>query len=280
MSRSITTMKLLPAVFLLTWAATATASECDNWQQLHTDWLWCDDFESTTTLSQRYEDVNTNGLSVIGSEGMSGSKGLTQRYTSGQVDAGWIVKYKAEGFPDHVFYRFYHKFGSGFTRFPPKMSRIGYRSHSSWAEIFRVHTWLTSSGLLTADVLAKNSTTTNGSGWLPLATASYPFASHLNEWVAIEVEIKLNAPGKTDGLYRTWINNEQVIERVNVDLRGGTSDKINEVMLDAYWNAGSPGALSRYYDNFVISTQKIGLAGAPIITPTTPPSAPTNVNVQ
>ena len=33
-------------------------------------------------------------------------------------------------------------------------------------------------------------------------------------------------------------------------------------MLDCYWNGGSPKAQSRYYDNLVISTQKIGtLAG-------------------
>lgn len=270
------TANLLVGVVLALAGTTAMAGECDNWQTAHPTWLWCDDFEATTALTARYEDVSTNGMSVVAGDGLSSSKGLTQSYTTGQVDAGWIVKYKAEGFPDHIFYRYYHKFGSGFTRFPQKMSRIGYRDHSTWAEVFRVHSWLTGTGLLTADVLAKNSTQTS-SGWLPLATSTFPFASHPNEWVAIEVEVQLNTPGKADGLHRTWINDQLVIERLNVDLRGNTSNKINEVMLDTYWNESSPGAISRYYDNFVISTQKIGLLGTPATL--APPSPPTNVKV-
>lgn len=255
-------------------AANTWSAECTNWQQQHPEWLWCDDFELISALSQNYEDYSTTGFSVIAGNGMDGSKGLTQQYTSGQVDAGWIVKYKPDGFPDHVFYRYYHKFGSGFTRFPQKMSRIGYRNHSTWKEIYRVHSWMTGTGLLTADVMAKNSSQTS-SGWLPIATeTSFNFASHLNEWVAIEVELKINTPGKTDGLYRTWINDQLVIERLNVDMRGSTSDKINEVMLDTYWNESSPGNIARYYDNFVISTQKIGLIAAATASP---PASPTNV---
>lgn len=252
----------------------ASAGECDNWQTAQPNWLWCDDFEASTTLAQRYEDVSISGMSVIGGNGLLGSKALTQHYIKGQVDAGWVVKYKPEGFPDHIFYRYYHKFDSGFTRFPQKASRVGYRDHSTWSEVFRAHSWLTETGSLTTDVLAKNSTQTTF-GWLPLATANYSFAPHLNEWVAIEVEIKLNTPGKTDGLHRTWISDQLAIERLNVDFRGNTGDKINEVMLDTYWNESSPGSLNRHYDNFVISTEKIGLYSTNN-TPS-PPSAPSNV---
>jgi hypothetical protein len=49
-----------------------------------------------------------------------------------------------------------------------------------------------------------------------------------------------------------------IVERTGVDLRGKMKNKINEVMLDCYWNGGSPKAQNRYYDNFVISTKKIG----------------------
>jgi hypothetical protein len=254
----------------------AWGAECDNWQTAHPEWLWCDDFEATTSLSQRYEDVSTDGMSVVAANGFNGSKGLTQAYTSGQVNAGWVTKSKSTGFPDHIFYRYYHKFGSGYTRFPPKMSRIGYRNFSNWSAVYHVHSWLTDSGTMTADVLASNSTQTNGTGWLQLASANYSFSGHANEWVAVETEVKVNTPGQKDGLYRTWINGTLVIERLNVDLRGSTSDKINEVMLDCYWNGGSTGNLTRYYDNFVISTTKIGLAGTATLAP---PMPPTNVTV-
>lgn len=252
-------MKQLAMLLLAALAGNAaySASECVDWQAQHPDWLWCDDFESTSNLAAKYEDVSTTGFAVADGDGLDGSRGLTQKYTSGQVNAGWIVKYKPEGFPDHVFYRYYHKFGPGYTRYPPKMSRIGYRDHSTWNAIFRVHTWLTESGVLTTDTQSVNSTQGGSAGWLPLLKSDYSFASHPNEWVAVEVEVKLNTPGQRDGLFRTWINDELVMERLNVDLRGATLDKINEVMLDTYWNGGSTGNLSRSYDNFVISTKRI-----------------------
>lgn len=257
----------------------ASAGECDNWQTAQPNWLWCDDFEASTTLAQRYEDVSTKGMAVTSASGLSASKSLEQVYTPGQVDAGWIIKYKSEGFPDHVFYRFYHKFGAGYTTaYPQKMSRIGYRSHSTWTEIFRVHTWFgKTTGILTLDVMAKNSTQANSGGYLPVASSGFSFAEHLDEWVAVEVELKLNTPGSKDGLYRLWLNDSLVVERLNVDMRGTTADKINEVMLDTYWNGGSTGNLKRFYDNFVISTQKIGRYNTAATI--SPPSAPKNVLV-
>ena len=47
-------------------------------------------------------------------------------------------------------------------------------------------------------------------------------------------------------------------EHTGVDVRGNTQEKINEVMLDSYWNGGSPIAQNRYYDDFAISTARIG----------------------
>jgi len=274
-------MKSLPVLALLASLVSplASAAECANWQALHPTWLWCDDFESTASLGSRYEDISSDGMSVTANDGRDGSKALTQRYTTGQVDAGWIVKIKPEGYPDHIFYRFYHKFGTGYVSFPPKMSRVGYRNRSTWTEIFRVHTWLDRpTGTLTADVLAKNSTQANSGGYLSLLSANYSFANHINEWVAVEVELKLNTSGARDGIYRVWVNDSLVIERLNVDIRGSTADKINEVMLDAYWNGGATGNLNRYFDDFVISTQKIGLTAA--AASTSPPMPPTDVDVR
>ena len=54
-----------------------------------------------------------------------------------------------------------------------------------------------------------------------------------------------------------------IVERTNVDIRGSETKLLNEVVLDCYWNGGSPKEQNRYYDNFVISTQRIGLAKNP-----------------
>jgi hypothetical protein len=250
---------LISFVFIA-YGVPSQGAECDNWQASHPSWLWCDSFETSTTLSARYEDVGSTGLSQSSEDAFDGNRSLRQSYEPGQVNAGWIIKVQDEGFPDHIFIRWYHKFGEGYTRLPPKMARTGYRIRSgSWESIFRVHIWTDETDhTLTADVLARNSSQTD-SGWLPLKKSDFNFLEHLQEWVAVELEIQLNSPGEADGLYRVWVDDELKVEALGVDLRGGTQDKINEVMLDGYWNGGSTGDLVRYFDNFVIATSRIGL---------------------
>jgi hypothetical protein len=244
------------------------ASECDNWEVKHSEWVWCDDFEIDIQLSSRYEDVNTNGFGRTEIDALEGIASLRQTYTVGQVNAGWIIKVKPDGYPEHIFYRWYHKFSEGYINFPPKMARAGYRMRSgSWQPTFMVHSWIAENNP-TLNVLAKNSTQ---GPWLPVANSDFNLSQSTGKWNSYEVEIKLNTPGEADGIYRLWINYTLSIERTNVDLRGNTSDKINEVMLDTYWNGGATANLERFYDNFVISTQKIG--------PVKVPRPPTDVNM-
>ena len=237
-------------------------SECDNWQQAHPDWLWCDDFESGASLNDNYQDVSTNGFSITTNDAFEGTHSLCQHYTTGQVDAGWISRIDDDGYPDHVFMRWYHKFESNFDGFPPKMARIRYRHHSGdWKTIFAVHCWLEDDGHLAADVYAENSSQANSSGWLPIAISPFTFAEpgNIDRWICFEMEMQVNTSGNTDGAYRFWANDTLIVERQNVDLRGATNDKINEFMLDCYWNGGSPKEQNRYYDNLVIAIKKIGL---------------------
>ncbi|NGX16874.1 polysaccharide lyase [Wenzhouxiangella sp. XN24] len=252
-----------------------SASECAQWQPAQPAWLWCDDFSSNDALESRYEDVGGTGMSISGDVALSPPNSLRQSYESGQVSAGWIAKVEDTGFPDHIFVRWYHLFADGFSTFPPKMARVRYRERSdSWETEYAVHAWVEPDGELVADVFARNSTQANASGWLPKASSGFRFAGRNGQWVAIEMEVKLNTPGSRDGHYRFWVDGELVIERLDIDLRGGRSEGINEVMLDAYWNGGATGQLDRYYDNLVISTERIGL-----ITTASPPRAPGDVRV-
>jgi hypothetical protein len=200
-------------------------------------------------------------MSVTVADAFEGTHSLCQSYTQGQVDAGWICRVNNGGFPDHLFMRWYHMFETGFEGFPPKMARIRYRHRSGdWTSPYAVHCWLESNGVVALDVVASNSIQANDAGWLAIARSSFSFADSRNigRWVCFEMEVKLNTPGATDGLYRLWADDSLIVERTNVDLRGSASDKINEMMLDCYWNGGSPKAQSRYYDNLVIATEKIG----------------------
>ncbi len=241
------------------------SSEPFSFQKYLSSLIWEDDFEDGLALKTKYEDANTNGLSITQEEAFDGKNSLEQKYTQGQIDAGWICKVNNHGYPDHIFMRWYHKFEDGFEGFPPKMARIRHRDRQIWKTSYAVHCWITNEGEVVLDVRANNSSQANSSGYLPIARSGFNFKENIGKWVCFEMEVKLNSPGKKDGLYRLWINDELKIERLNVDLRGNTSEKINELMLDCYWNNGSPKQQSRFYDDFVVSENKIGMkSGTPV----------------
>ncbi len=238
---------------------------CDNWQAEHGDWLWCDDFEDQQDLTVNYQDVSLNGFSVSTNDAFSGSHGIEQLYTAGQVDAGWISWFYADALgndygPAHheIYVRWYHKFEAGFDGFPPKMARI--RSLGpGWDKRFSVLYWI-ADGKIVADVHVPFSSQANSSGWLPVAVSDFDYnhPANVGRWICHEMYVKTNTSGQSDGAYRFWADGEMIIERTDVDLRGSTSHEFNEVMLDTYWNGGSPVEQSRFYDDLVISTAPIG----------------------
>jgi hypothetical protein len=235
------------------------AGECAQ-SSLHPEWLWCDDFEGGKAFKENYQDVDTTGFSISTNDVFEGANALQQHYKTGQVGAGWIIRVNNNGFPDHLFMRWYHKFETGFQGFPPKMARMRFRERSGdWAAPLEIHTWV-QNAYVVADVKANSSSQRNSTGWLAVAKSNFSFDNPANvgRWVCFEMEVQLNTPGATDGLYRIWADDSLIVERTKVDLRGSENLHINEVMLDCYWNGGSPKAQSRYYDNFVISTKRIG----------------------
>ncbi|GAG41912.1 unnamed protein product, partial [marine sediment metagenome] len=83
------------AVFADGWlsAGEIPVSECDNWQQLHPEWIFCDDFEDDTPLVRqgRYFEYNRGGGSdfiLMDGVGYSGSKGMRALWSPGEVQAG------------------------------------------------------------------------------------------------------------------------------------------------------------------------------------------------
>lgn len=237
----------------------ADDTESPQWVEDAQTIVWQDDFEDGLPLNEKYEDVSTNGMFPSTNDAFYSNHSLEQRYDPGQVNAGWIIKVENNGFPDHIYMRWYHKFESSFDSFPPKMARIRSRNRTAWVTNYAVHCWI-EAGEIVADVYAPNSSQANSSGWLPLARSGFFLNTSDNKgrWICFEMEVKVNTPGESDGLYRFWADNEMIVERTNIDLRGSTSDNMNEMMLDCYWNGGSPTSQSRFYDDFVIATNRIG----------------------
>ena len=259
---------MMPAMLLLLLLpAVAFADECLDWRNMHPEWIWCDSFE-TGSIASDYDDVSTNNFGVVDEEAFDGRYSLRQHYDVGQVNAGWISWFYCDalgqnhgGCHDDIYMRWYHKFEDGFGGAPPKMARI--RSLGpGWDKRFAVHFWLGGAPdyEIAADVYAPYSSQANSAGWLPLARSDFHYSEpeNIGRWVCLEMRVKKNTPGSSDGAYQFWADNSMIVNRQNVDLVGSTSYNFNEAMLDCYWNGGSPEAQNRYYDNLVISTQRIG----------------------
>ena len=85
---------------------------------------------------------------------------------------------------------------------------------------------------------------------------------HVGEWYAVEIHVKLNTKGNTDGIFQLWIDDALVVSMTNVNWIGSYDDPygINCFYLENYCNNGVPHDMTRYFDNLVISRSRIGLA--------------------
>ena len=103
-------------------------------------------------------------------------------------------------------------------------------------------------------------------------------------WYCIEAQAKLNTPGRADGLFRVWIDDELKLEYVNRALRGPTPTSPSRstaqwTFLDvaSHYGESPPQTQFRWHDDLVISTQRIGCI--PGVSDTTPPGSPTGVRI-
>jgi hypothetical protein len=97
--------------------------------------------------------------------------------------------------------------------------------------------------------------------WLGLNAGRTPvFAGdNLGKWHCVEAYTRLNDAGLSNGVFRMWVNGSLDAERTGLNWIGSYSAYgINAVFFENYWNAGSPRTQERYFDNLVVSRQRIG----------------------
>jgi hypothetical protein len=83
---------------------------------------------------------------------------------------------------------------------------------------------------------------------------------HKNQWYSIEQYVKMNDPGKSNGLLRAWIDCHLVFERSNLRYRDIPDLKIENAWFNVYHGgvAKPPHDMSLYIDNVVIAREYIG----------------------
>jgi len=76
-------------------------------------------------------------------------------------------------------------------------------------------------------------------------------------WHRFDHHIKLNTPGKQDGVLESWIDTQQGINRQNLEYRGSNySFDLGKAWFDCYWGGSdpSPASQSQFFDELRIST--------------------------
>ena len=256
--------------------------------------IWCDDFEDSIPLREKYFEYNDNkGLFIrMPGVGRNGTAGMRVQFQQGADEAGSLKKsfgrIPGSYFNKHVtnptqdyqeiYWRMDIRMQPGWTGSPFKLSRAISFVDSTWAEGMMAHIWNggktnllvmdPASGIDTAGkILATRYNDFPHLRWLGNKGGNievYDQASS-GQWFCVEAHVKLNTPGKKDGLFEFWVNDTLQAGSYNLNWHGNYNNRqdaymINAVFFENYWNDGAPKTQERYFDNLVISTQRIGCA--------------------
>ena len=260
------------------------ANECAT---RHVGWIWCDDFEEDR-LSRYFEYDSAGGSFVrAAGVGVGGSYGMRARFARAQVSAGALHlamgKEPSSYFRTvdagtalyrEVYWRMYVRTQAGWVGGGGyKLSRAISFATANWAEAMIAHLW--GDPPQTGALLMDPASGTDASGnllttkyndfanlhWLGAQLGVTPLfdASHVGQWYCVEAHAQLNDAGLANGVFEFWINNNLEARETGLNWLGSFSAYgINAVFFENYWNTGSPATQERYFDNIVVSTQRIG----------------------
>lgn len=238
--------------------------------------IWYDDFDTSLTYGESSGDlVSTMSFGESGRSKLShykqGSRGQGGcKVFFGDSPTGNPVIKRGNTYQD-VYWRIYVKHQDGWTGGgPAKLSRATSLVSSNWAQAMIAHVWSVGNtltldparGVVGSDIVTTRYNDFENLKWLgnrPHASFQIHSTEESGWWVCVESRAKLNAPGQSDGLNQLWLDGRLESERRNLNWRGSyTQHGINAVFLESYWNDGSPVTQSRWFENFVISTEPIG----------------------
>jgi hypothetical protein len=280
------------------------ASECSsNWKTQHPEWIWCDDFETDKTTSY-FE--KTGPFNRIAGVGLDGTYGMQSTWTPGLSDGGSLklafgLTPPGSGIAPpagvdnatkfrEVYYRVYLRSQTGWNSTnQSKFSRATSFVAADWSQAMIAHLWSNDTGNNNFLRVDPASCVSGGA----LQCAGYNDFAHIawlggvngttavfaspnsGTWNCIEAHVKLNDAALANGIDEFWVDNHLEASSTNLNFVGSYSAYgINAILLENYINGGAPQAQSRYWDNLVVSTQRIGCA-----VNGTAPQAPTNLRV-
>jgi hypothetical protein len=196
-----------------------------------------------------------------------------------------------------VYWRVYVKHEAGWEGNPAKLARATCMAGRDYSQGMIAHVWGGRGEVLCIDpatgIREGRRVTTRYNDfanlkWLGARQGVTPVfgAAESGRWVCVESHIRLNTPGKSDGVFELWVDGKREASREDLDWHGEwTEYGINAVFLENYCNTGGRGSVkrqARWFDNFVISTRPIGpiVAEVPVKILRTHPGQPLDWEVE
>jgi len=280
------------ALLLLVLANEATG-QCFTCADAPPGTIFCDDFETTSPLTDRYFEVDSDegDLIIVDNTGRNGGRAVRIRFQAGEVGAGGlkksfgdapgnyfsIHKSRADTSFDEIYWRMDVRHQPGWQgNGPAKLSRVISFVDFNWVQGVSAHLW--SGGMDDKYLLMDPATGIDTDGnvkstkyndfsnwrWLGYKPGSTPMFDDANAgtWYCVVGHVKLNTPGQSDGVFEFWINDTLQTGSYNLNWHGDynsdpNAKKLNAVFFENYWNDGSPIEQERYFDNLVIGSKPV-----------------------
>jgi hypothetical protein len=253
--------------------------ECERAQP---EWIWCDDFD-VDRIASYFEYSSASGRFVrVPDGGVDGSGAMRGRFDAGTVGAGSLkiafgetparyFRAVDDGITRHreIYYRHFVYFPAGWRGgVGHKLSRATSMVDSNWAQAMIAHIWSGRDELYMdpasgTDVHGTVITTKYNDfdrlRWLGARRGPTPLARETDTWHCVEVRVRLNDAGRSNGVFEFWVNDRLQASRTDLNWLGAYDRYgINAVFLENYWNDGAPRSQERFIDNFVVSSGRIG----------------------
>ncbi|HEV8544643.1 MAG TPA: hypothetical protein VGR78_19810 [Verrucomicrobiae bacterium] len=249
--------------------------------------IFQDDFRQTPVVPRYFEYDASKGSFVwtvedgLRGPGLGPEPGVMRcQFEKGQVSAGSLKVVfgrnpfnrgarRTESFRE-IYWRVYVQHEAGWEGNPAKLARATSMAGSDWSQGLIAHVWGGKGEVLCIDPATgirngqKMTTRYNdfqNLKWLGLRNGQTPIfsASESGRWVCVESHVRLNTPGKEDGVFELWVDGKMEAARTDLNWHGDWQEyAINAVFLENYWNDGSGKRQARWFDNFVVSTAPIG----------------------
>jgi hypothetical protein len=249
-------------------------------------WIWCDDFE-VDRLQQYAQVANAAGnFGRIAGIGREQSIGIRSTFNPAIQNGGWLevtfgrtppvsffrkpvdagtAKYR------QIYWRIFVRTDTDWTGGnADKFTRASVYANANRAQAMIAHAW--GGGRDVFGFYLDPARGTDAAGnlrstrwndfanltWLGNFKAATSLLGTNGAWECVEFMVKLNDAGQSNGEFWYWKNGIAEASRTNLNWLGAyTEYGINSVRIEQYWPA-APRIQSRYFDNFVVSTERIG----------------------